>query len=143
MKRSILVGPVAHPQFATGQPVQVVGNGLRIILVEDDPDVRNFLHRVMGRIVPDAELCVVENGQEALANFEQGGADLIISDHWMPQMSGLELLRQLRLISQIPVVMISADITARNVLLAAGASAFLFKPLSISQLREVVQQFLT
>lgn len=143
MKHSTLVGPVAHSQSADGQSVQLAGDGLRIILVEDDPDVRNFLHRVMGRILPGAELCIAENGQEALTSFEQGGADLIISDHWMPQMSGLELLRQLRLTSKTPVVMISADITAKNDLLAAGASAFLFKPLSIGQLREVVQQFLT
>jgi CheY-like chemotaxis protein len=127
----------------SGQPSPSDHAGMRIILVEDDPDVRNFLHRVMCRIVPDAELSIAENGHEALASFEQGGADLIISDHWMPQMSGLELLRHLRLTSKTPVVMISADITAKNDLLDAGASAFLFKPLSIAQLREVVQQFLT
>lgn len=113
-----------------------------IILVEDELDVRDFLLRALTRFQPHAAISTASNGAEALAVFQARGADLIISDHRMPVKSGLELLQDIRVVSQVPFVLISADATVERAAIAAGVSEFLAKPLSIAQLRAVVQRYL-
>ncbi|MCG8347973.1 MAG: response regulator [Chloroflexales bacterium] len=113
-----------------------------IILAEDDLAVRLFLVRALSRLQRQAIITAVENGAEALACFQQQGADLIISDHRMPIMSGLELVRAIRALSDVPVVLISADITVEVSALAAGITMFVLKPVSMDQLRKILDQVL-
>lgn len=114
-----------------------------ILLVEDDPDVRSFLARALARVAPHADVHVVCNGIEALDNIANGPPDLIVSDHRMPRMTGLELLVHVRAQSPTPFIMISADITVQAQALANGVSAFLAKPVSLGELRRVVEQLIS
>ena len=61
-----------------------------ILLVEDEPDVLDFLQRAVQRIVPEAALLKAANGSDALALLKQRPCDLVISDHRMPQMTGTQ-----------------------------------------------------
>ncbi|MCU0491262.1 MAG: response regulator [Chloroflexaceae bacterium] len=114
----------------------------RVILVEDEQDVRDLLLRALKRIQPDATITTAQNGLEALQIFQQQGADFILSDHRMPMMSGLDLLRAVRQVSSVPFVLISADATVEVQARTEGVSDFLFKPVSVAQLRQVVQKYL-
>ncbi len=114
----------------------------RIIIAEDEVDVRDFMVRALDRILPQATVTAVSNGVEALEVFQKDGADLILSDHRMPVMSGLDLLRAIRSLSALPFVLISADSMIEERAINAGVSDFLAKPLSLAQLRAVICRYL-
>lgn len=115
----------------------------RIIIAEDDDDVREFLLRAVRRYAPGSVVVAAANGAEAFMAVQHGGCDLLISDQRMPVMTGVELLQALRAQGLLcPSIIISADITAEFDSLDAGASAFLFKPVSMRQLREILAQWL-
>jgi two-component system, NtrC family, C4-dicarboxylate transport response regulator DctD len=81
------------------------------------------------------------SSEEALALVERDQPDLIVSDLRMPGMDGLGLLRALKQLSaSTPVIIFTAyatDATAQEAL-AAGASAFLAKPFTATELLEIV-----
>jgi CheY-like chemotaxis protein len=66
----------------------------RVLLVDDEPNIRRALQRVLGR---ENEVVVVEDGQAALEHL-RGGAryDVILCDVMMPKMGGVELYDHLR-----------------------------------------------
>ena len=66
----------------------------RVLFVDDDPAVLAGARRVMHDLRHQWELSSASSGQEAMALFEQGPFDLIISDMQMPGMDGVELLSQ-------------------------------------------------
>jgi DNA-binding NtrC family response regulator len=114
-----------------------------IVIADDEDDVREFLLRAVRRYAPQAEVTAVENGAAALETIHQRGCDLLISDHRMPVMTGLELLQAVRISRPIlPVVIISADVTAETAATAAGVTAFFYKPLTIVQIRQIVETWL-
>ena len=87
-----------------------------ILVVEDDPAMRDFLRRALepgGWVVDDAE-----NGQVGLARVEKSRPGLILLDLMMPEMDGFEFITELRRHDEwrsIPVVVITArDLTAED-----------------------------
>ena len=114
-----------------------------IVIADDEDDVREFLLRAFRRYAPQAEVTAVGNGAAALEIMRQRGCDLLISDHRMPVMSGVELLQVIRATQPVlPVVIISADMTAESAAAEAGVTAFFYKPLTIAQIRQIVETWL-
>src|SRR5512147_2241843 len=110
-----------------------------IVIADDEDDVREFLLRAVRRYAPQAEVTAVVNGAAALEIMRQRGCDLLISDHRMPVMTGVELLQAVRKSQPIlPVVIISAEMAAAE----AGVTAFFYKPLTIVQIRQIVETWL-
>jgi two-component system response regulator CpxR len=100
----------------------------RLLIVDDDPDIREMLSDYL-----EAEgYCVeaVGSGQEALARVAEVEYTLIILDIMLPGMNGLDVLRQLRVSSQIPVLMLTArgEAVDRVLGLQLGADDYLPKP---------------
>jgi CheY-like chemotaxis protein len=112
---------------------------MRILLVEDEPDVRAFLARALAVISPQASIVTAEDGRRALALFTSGAVDLVISDQHMPHLSGLELLQTIRRSSDVPFILISADSAVGEMASTAGASSFLAKPFALNALRRAVE----
>ena len=80
----------------------------RILLVEDDPPIRNLIRMVLA----EGQHTVVEaeNGLEALAMFKQQSFDLVLTDVDMPQMPGDQLALEIkRLIPSQPIILMTAD----------------------------------
>jgi len=114
-----------------------------IVIADDEDDVREFLLRAVRRYAPQAEVTAVANGAAALEIMRQRGCDLLISDHRMPMMTGVELLQAVRASQpMLPVVIISADVTAETAAVEAGVTAFFYKPLTIGQIRQIVETWL-
>jgi len=114
-----------------------------IVIADDEDDVREFLLRAVRRYAPQAEVTAVVNGAAALEIMRQRGCDLLISDHRMPVMTGVELLQAVRASQPIlPVVIISADMTAEMAAAEAGVTAFFYKPLTIVQIRQIIETWL-
>jgi two-component system KDP operon response regulator KdpE len=115
---------------------------MRVLLVEDEIDVRGFFARALAHMWPALEVVTAANGCEALDLLRGGQFDLVLSDQRMPKMTGLELLTAVRAWSQVPFLLISADRSVEVAAYAAGANAFLSKPIGLDGLRAAVARYL-
>lgn len=141
------------PTDATDRPIKpsvqrvigFKGNTRHLLVVDDQADNRQVLVNLLqplGFVISEAS-----NGREGLEMAIAQSPDLIITDLAMPQMDGQELIRQLRKIPQtqaIPIIVSSAKTfeADRQISLAAGANAFLPKPLETNLLLQLLQQHL-
>lgn len=128
-----------------GKIVGFEGSQRRVLVVDDRWENRSVvvsLLEPLGFAVIDA--C---NGREGLAKANQMCPDLIITDLRMPEMDGYEMLRQLRQIPElkdIPAIASSANVfeSNQNQSIAAGADAFLPKPVDALALLKLVEKYL-
>lgn len=111
----------------------------RILLVEDDEGLR----RAMTRILESDGFTVVpaRDGREAFELIEKGDIDVVVSDVAMPNMTGLELLAQVRRFDmELPVILVTGGPTEEDALEAKkyGALNYLAKPLDPNRLLTVL-----
>src|SRR5699024_10269037 len=78
----------------------------RILVVEDEPSISDPLSYLLQR--EGYEVTVVEDGLEAVEEFERNGADLVLLDLMLPGQPGTDVIRQIRQESQGPVSMLTA-----------------------------------
>jgi DNA-binding response OmpR family regulator len=81
------------------------------------------------------------DGQEALANFEQGQFDLVVLDIMLPKVDGLEVCRRLRAKSSVPIIMLTAKAEEIDKVLGLelGADDYITKPFSMREFRSRVR----
>ena len=81
-------------------------SGAKILVADDDPGVAEVLELMLGQL--GYEATVVSNGEEALDAFFSGDYDLVISDVYMPGMSGQEVARAVKEAkAEVPVILIT------------------------------------
>ncbi|MBK8986094.1 MAG: PAS domain S-box protein [Chloroflexi bacterium] len=117
----------------TTKPLQ--GQGETILVVEDNPDLREALTSVLNLL--NYETLAAANGREALAILEQQSVALVLSDLIMPEMGGKELLQALRQRElNLPVIILSGHPleTERQTLQNEGIADWLTKPLDMNDL---------
>ena len=113
----------------------------RVLVVDDEPSMRQMLAIVLKREGYDVELA--ENGRMAVAALERGSFDLLISDIRMPDMSGVDVLRLAKRIDPgILGIMITAFATTETAVEAMrlGACDYLSKPFDIDLLKMKVRE---
>lgn len=113
----------------------------RILIVDDDVDVADYLHYLFA---PDYEVVNRYSAEEALADLEEVKLDIILSDIIMGDMSGLEFCKMLKgnlSFSHIPVVLITAMASMHNQIdgLKLGAVAYITKPFDPAYLKALVK----
>ena len=122
--------------FCADEPGARPTHDARIVIAEDNADLREYLGRLLGsRWTVDR----TSDGQEALEAIRAHLPDLVIADVMMPRMDGLDLVRALRAdesTERLPVVLLSARAgeEARIEGLEAGADDYLVKPFSSREL---------
>ena len=106
----------------------------RILVVDDDPHIRDVISFALEKA--GFETSVARDGDEALSVYQQGGADLIVLDINMPERDGLDVCRELRKSSEVPVLFLSSrdDEVDRIVGLEIGADDYVTKPFSPREL---------
>lgn len=112
-----------------------------ILLVEDDDAVRQVYRRLLER--DGFVVFTASNGIEATLMFEREPIDLIVSDIGMPGMSGVELLKALRLKDlDVPVILMTGnpELDSATEAVALGALRYLTKPIDGRELRRVALQ---
>ena len=115
---------------------------LLVLLADDQATNRIVLSRMMER--GGHKVIAVSSGEEALDAFAVGDIDLVILDMHMPEMSGLDVLRQARVMqagrTRIPFIIISADATPASIqeAMEAGAHAYLTKPVVAHRLLDTI-----
>lgn len=106
----------------------------RILIVEDEESFSDPLSYLLAKEGFDVE--VVDNGLDAITEFDRNGADLVLLDLQLPGQSGTEVCRQLRQRSGVAVIMLTAkDAEIDKVVgLEIGADDYVTKPYSSREL---------
>ena len=106
----------------------------RILIVEDEESFSDPLSYLLGK--EGFEVEVVDNGLDAITEFDRNGADLVLLDLQLPGLSGTEVCRQLRQRSSVPVIMLTAKDSEidKVVGLELGADDYVTKPYSSREL---------
>lgn len=101
----------------------------RVLIADDHEWILNILVRVVEQTLPSAEIIAVEDGVKALAAYQDGGCDFLVSNHFMPNLDGTALVREVRHQAPgLPILMVSVKPEAVVDAKAAGANWFLTKP---------------
>jgi signal transduction histidine kinase len=108
-----------------------------VLVVEDNLEMNRFVHESLSR---DYRVVSAFDGRQGLDKAKELHPDLILTDMMMPELSGDELVRQLRAdpaLADVPTVLLTAkaDDELRTRLLQEGASDYLMKPFSVEELR--------
>jgi signal transduction histidine kinase/DNA-binding response OmpR family regulator len=114
----------------------VEGTGARIVLADDNADMRDYVSRLLA---PFYDVIAVADGEEALRAARDQRPDLVLTDVMMPKLDGFGLLSAMRAdpaTASIPLIMLSARAgeEARVEGLEAGADDYLVKPFSAREL---------
>jgi two-component system, OmpR family, response regulator RegX3 len=106
----------------------------RVLVVEDEESFSDALSYMLRREGYDA--VVAGNGPDALAEFDRGGADIVLLDLMLPGLPGTEVCRALRSRSTVPIIMLTAkDAEIDKVVgLELGADDYVTKPYSAREL---------
>ena len=110
-------------------------SGGRVLVVDDDPDVRDSLARALR--YAGYGVTAAADGAEALASLSRSPVDLIVLDLLLPMLDGLETCRRLRARGDAtPILVLTARGTVddRVTGLAAGADDYLVKPFALAEL---------
>jgi two-component system OmpR family response regulator len=115
----------------------------KILIVDDDPSIREILCTQLGRLGFQASAAA--DGKEAVALFKSDPPDLILMDMMMPVMDGLAACQQIRALekkgARVPILFLTARDTRHDQISSAlcGGDEFITKPISLQELRERVE----
>ncbi len=111
----------------------------RILLVDDEQPVQKLLTYPLEK--DGYEVVPARDGQEALNAFDRGSFDLVVLDIMLPKVDGLEVCRQLRAKSSVPIIMLTAKAEEIDKVLGLelGADDYITKPFSMREFRSRVR----
>ncbi len=114
----------------------------RVLVVEDEERIRNFLNR--GLTFEGYRVDTAEDGETGLDLARDNPPDLVLLDLMLPGLDGLEVCRRIRMVSEVPILMLTAreSIEDRVTGLDAGADDYLVKPFAFDELMARVRALL-
>ena len=111
----------------------------KLLLVEDDTMSREIMQEILQEYF--LEIIVAKDGKEGLEMFRNNQVDIIFTDISMPQMNGIEMIKEIRKLDEdIPVVMVSAYNESEYLINSIKLSVcdYLLKPINASALEELI-----
>ncbi|ARB48020.1 chemotaxis response regulator CheY [Alloalcanivorax xenomutans] len=118
----------------------MVDKNMSILVVDDFPTMRRIIRSLLKEL-GFGNVDEAEDGQEALTKLRGGGFQFVVSDWNMPNLDGLEMLKQIRAdsdLNHLPVLMVTAEAKKENIIAAAqaGANGYIVKPFTAVTLEE-------
>ena len=119
---------------------------MKVLIIEDDQETVEVISLAFKMRWPEAELVSAKLGEEGLHLLESESPQAVILDLGLPDISGVEVLRRIRNVSNVPVVIMSVRRDEAIVVKAIeyGANTYLTKPFRqvelLGQLRQLVQK---
>lgn len=117
---------------------------LKFLVVDDFSTMRRIVRNLLKEVgITNVE--EAEDGQIALQKLRSGEFNFVVSDWNMPNMTGIQLLREIRAdpnLKHLPVLMVTAEAKKENIVEAAqaGASGYVVKPFTAATLDEKLQK---
>ena len=114
---------------------------IKVLFVEDEENIRLLFKETIGDEFD--EFVMAKDGEDGLDKFLKGSFDVIISDISMPLMSGLEMAREIRKISDnIPIILLSAYSEREKLFQAIdiGINKYMVKPVDLEELLKLVSK---
>ncbi|WP_414499470.1 MULTISPECIES: chemotaxis response regulator CheY [unclassified Zymobacter] len=113
---------------------------MKFLVIDDFPTMRRIVRNLLKEL-GYANVEEAEDGVDALNKLREGSFDFVVSDWNMPNLDGLEMLKQIRQDDQLkhlPVLMVTAEAKKENIIEAAqaGASGYVVKPFTAGTLEE-------
>jgi two-component system chemotaxis response regulator CheY len=113
---------------------------MKFLVVDDFSTMRRIVRNLLKEL-GFTNVDEADDGEAALQKLRAGGFDFVISDWNMPNVTGIELLRQIRAdaaLKHLPLLMITAEAKKENIIEAAqaGASGYIVKPFTAATLDE-------
>ncbi len=113
---------------------------MRVLVVDDDRRVLRFI--TIGLRGSGHDVFSATSAEEALSLAKSQKLDIILLDALLPGVSGFEVLRRLRAFSNVPVLAMSIDDTAKPEMLRLGAADFVSKPFDTGELERRISEVL-
>jgi two-component system, chemotaxis family, chemotaxis protein CheY len=124
----------------------MVDKNMGILVVDDFPTMRRILRSLLKELGFN-NIEEARDGENALAKLRGGDFEFVLSDWNMPNMDGLELLKQIRAdeaLKPLPlqVLMVTAEARKENIIAAAqaGANGYVVKPFTVATLEEKINK---
>ncbi len=116
----------------------------KFLVVDDFSTMRRIVRNLLKEL-GFVNVQEAEDGVEALTKLRGDAYDFVVSDWNMPNMTGLELLQQIRAdekLKHLPVLMVTAEAKKENIIMAAqaGASGYVVKPFTAATLDEKLKK---
>jgi two-component system sensor histidine kinase RpfC len=134
----------SDPQYVQEAPHSKHRDGLSILIVEDNPTNRKVLQKILERAGHHCTLA--QDGEEGIDIIATQQFDAMVIDMNMPKVSGLDVVRFCRMmggaLARTPVIIFSASVTqeARDESFAAGADAYISKPIEVAQFLDTLDR---
>lgn len=114
----------------------------RVLIVDDDPQLRETVTLVLQ--TQDYQVFAAPTGKDGLSQAANAAPDLIILDVMLPDMEGFEVVRELRRLSNVPVLMLTGRTESTDIVsgLDSGADDYLTKPFKPDELLARVRALL-
>ena len=114
-----------------GKPEKREGT-VKVLVVEDDPQITESLSLVFEMHWPEASLISTPLGERGIELLSSEAPDVLVLDLGLPDISGFEVLRRVRLFSKIPIVILTASQKDEDMAkgLELGADDYVVKPFS-------------
>lgn len=118
----------------------MANKNLKILVVDDFPTMRRIIRNLLKDLGYE-NVDEAEDGAMGLEKLRNGNFDFVVSDWNMPNLDGLEMLKQIRAdenLSAMPVLMVTAEAKKENIIAAAqaGANGYVVKPFTAATLEE-------
>jgi len=106
----------------------------KILIVEDETKIARFLELELK--YEGYEVEIANDGRTGLDKALHSGADMVLLDMMLPELSGMEVCRRIRMESQVPIIMLTAkdDVMDKVAGLDMGADDYMTKPFAIEEL---------
>ncbi|MFZ0391880.1 MAG: response regulator [Calditrichia bacterium] len=136
--------PAEEGTLVEKRTVSISGRQARLLVVDDSLSIRKFLSGFLSQNGYSVE--IAKNGYEALEKMNQQSFDMVITDLEMPQMSGYELIEQIRgeeRWNRLPIIVLTGRASRHIQQLTSnlGADEYLVKPFKEQNLLEIIQAF--
>ena len=115
---------------------------MKILTIDDSNTMRRIIINTLSRI-GYKDVVQADNGKSGLQKLEEGGVDLIITDWNMPEMDGLQFVKQVKLgpFKDIPILMVTTNAAKEDIVqaLQAGVNNYVVKPFTPETLKEKIE----
>jgi putative two-component system response regulator len=128
---------------ATAMAAPPAARTARVLVVDDEPNIRDVLMRTLGR--ENYRLAQAPSAEVALEMFSREGADVVLSDLQMPGMSGIDLLREVKSLDEsVGFVILTGAGTMQDAIAALRhqADEYLLKPFNLEEVSLAVERSL-